>query len=132
LFGTIRLQASSYKKHAVLSPVGASLLANRRLRQCPLIGTIRLQASSYKKHATLPPVFVGASLLANRRLRQCPLFGTIRLQASSYKKHAVLSPVVPSLLAIRRVRPCTVSAHEHLPRHAASPKQVKSRAPGLA
>ena len=53
MLGTIRLQASSYKKHAALSPVGASLLANRCMRRCPLFGTIRLQASSYKKKLPL-------------------------------------------------------------------------------
>jgi len=51
LSGTIRLQASSYKKHAALPLEGASLLAICCMRTCPLFSTIRLQASAYKKHA---------------------------------------------------------------------------------
>jgi hypothetical protein len=45
--------------------VGASLLANVRLRQCLFNGMIRLQASSYKDK---PFSTVGASLLANSGL----------------------------------------------------------------
>jgi hypothetical protein len=52
------------QKQAFIPFVGASLLANRRLRQCPWFGTIRLQASSYKVKQSAYSL-VGASLLAN-------------------------------------------------------------------
>ena len=57
-----RQQAISYKVKAERGPVGASLLANVRLRQGLCCGTIRWQASSYKGWPGLG--FVGACLQA--------------------------------------------------------------------
>jgi hypothetical protein len=42
------------QKHAVLSPVGASLLAIVRMKGCLFSGAIRLQASSYKYKMPFP------------------------------------------------------------------------------